>query len=54
MTIKCSSCKTEILNDTETTKFTCPKCGKVEIVRCGSCRIRGIKYTCEGCGFVGP
>ncbi len=54
MVIKCSSCKTEILNDTEVAKFPCPGCGKEEIIRCGDCRKKGVRYTCNKCGFTGP
>jgi hypothetical protein len=50
----CVSCKKKVTNLPGTTKFICPKCGKVEIVRCGHCREIVTKYTCPECGFVGP
>jgi hypothetical protein len=54
MTDKCISCNNEVVNDKESTRFSCPNCGKVEIVRCGHCRKIATRYTCKGCGFSGP
>jgi hypothetical protein len=50
----CISCKKKITNKPGATRFLCPSCGKYEIIRCRECRIRGVKYTCPLCGFVGP
>jgi hypothetical protein len=50
----CTSCKVRITNDSGSTIFNCPECGKSEIVRCGHCRKVGAKYTCPECGFSGP
>ena len=50
----CSSCKTRIVNDKSSVVFSCPNCGKAEIVRCGNCRSNGIKYKCSSCEFDGP
>jgi len=52
--IVCTSCKTKIANLVASTRFKCPKCGKVEIIRCKGCRILGVKYKCPDCGFIGP
>jgi predicted RNA-binding Zn-ribbon protein involved in translation (DUF1610 family) len=50
----CISCKKDIANNTGTTTFMCPKCGKYEIVRCRHCREIAAKYTCPECRFSGP
>jgi len=50
----CTSCGKRIVNDPSAVSFPCPKCGKVEIIRCGNCRKQGIKYKCPECGFEGP
>jgi hypothetical protein len=50
----CISCKKDIMNNTGTTIFMCPKCGKYEIVRCKHCREIAARYTCPECGFSGP
>ena len=50
----CSSCKKRVANETGSTKFLCPKCGKTEIIRCKNCREIVAKYKCPECGFVGP
>ena len=34
--------------------FKCPKCGKVELVRCYNCRETFIKYRCKECEYEGP
>jgi Zn-ribbon RNA-binding protein len=52
--VYCASCKTNIANVTGTVKFNCPKCGKLEIVRCKHCREIAAKYKCSSCGFEGP
>ena len=51
---KCISCKKEIMNDSRSVKFKCPKCGKQLITRCGHCRQIASRYTCPECGFTGP
>ncbi|MFH1064680.1 MAG: zinc finger domain-containing protein [Candidatus Woesearchaeota archaeon] len=50
----CTSCKKRIANREGTATFMCPKCGKVEITRCGHCREIVTKYICQECGFEGP
>ena len=50
----CISCGKRILNDNSATSFPCPVCSEVEIVRCGECRKRGVRYICPGCKFEGP
>ncbi|MEM2121223.1 MAG: zinc finger domain-containing protein [Candidatus Woesearchaeota archaeon] len=52
--IRCTSCKKELTNQTGVVRFTCPNCGKYEIIRCKNCRNMGIKYKCPECGFTGP
>jgi len=52
--VKCISCKKPLTNDIGSVKFTCPNCGKFEIVRCRNCREIVSKYTCPNCGFEGP
>ncbi|MBT3406892.1 DUF1610 domain-containing protein [Candidatus Woesearchaeota archaeon] len=51
---QCSSCKKNIANDSGTTRFPCPECGKTEIIRCSHCRNIVSKYKCSECGFEGP
>ena len=50
----CTACKVRITNMLGAVTFPCPKCKKVEIIRCPHCRKTGIKYTCPACGFIGP
>jgi Zn-ribbon RNA-binding protein len=50
----CCSCKTKIGSLDASVCFDCPNCGKEEIIRCKSCRVRVIKYVCPSCGFEGP
>lgn len=50
--IKCSSCNREVTSDS--VGFKCPGCGKVEIIRCETCRRAVVPYKCKGCGFIGP
>ena len=50
----CNSCKKKITNLEGVAKFTCPKCGKQEIIRCGHCKNIVAKYKCHECGFEGP
>lgn len=49
----CVSCKSDISVIPNSVVFTCPKCGH-EIVRCGNCRKKIVKYVCPNCGFEGP
>ncbi|MBT3814939.1 RNA-binding protein [Candidatus Woesearchaeota archaeon] len=50
----CMSCKKKVANDQGNATFTCPNCGKFEIVRCGNCRVNAVKYKCPSCEFEGP
>ena len=50
--LKCSSCNKIVQGGV--TRFKCPNCGKVEIVRCEHCKKVGIKYQCGSCDFSGP
>ncbi|MAG91470.1 RNA-binding protein [Candidatus Woesearchaeota archaeon] len=50
----CNSCKQRITNTIGSTRFNCPKCGKLEIVRCNHCRETAAKYQCSVCEFSGP
>jgi len=50
----CSSCKKRISNTIGSARFMCPRCAKVEIVRCSHCRQIAAKYRCSECGFEGP
>jgi predicted RNA-binding Zn-ribbon protein involved in translation (DUF1610 family) len=52
--VACNSCKKNVTNLKGTVLFKCPKCTKVEIVRCSHCRQVAIKYQCPECGFIGP
>ncbi|MBI2507950.1 RNA-binding protein [Candidatus Woesearchaeota archaeon] len=50
--LTCSSCHRHTQDGV--TRFKCPSCGKIEIVRCEHCKITAIKYTCSACDFSGP
>ena len=50
--LKCTSCSKSTQGGT--TRFKCPDCGKVEIIRCVHCKKIAIKYECGSCGFSGP
>lgn len=51
----CSSCNRVISPSEEgVTKFSCPNCGEVLIIRCAKCRYFGNEYQCPKCGFTGP
>lgn len=50
----CMATKKKIDNDPGAVVFACPQCGKNEIVRSSYARKNAIKYTCPGCGFIGP
>jgi len=49
---KCTSCKKTV--GSGATRFKCPKCGKVEIIRCKKCKKLSSKYKCSACEFEGP
>ncbi len=51
---KCISCNKNISCDNGSVIFDCPKCGKHKIIRCASCKVNSIKYTCPECKFEGP
>lgn len=52
--LKCTSCNKKISNIEYSTVFKCPDCNDFQVVRCGECRERGLKYECPKCGFEGP
>ena len=52
--MRCTSCNTNLLSEDNFTKFMCPACLGVEIVRCAKCRLRSNVYICNKCGFKGP
>jgi len=52
--LKCVSCHRSLASAYPGVIFTCPSCGKVEIVRCNHCREIGAKYKCKSCNFEGP
>jgi len=51
---RCTSCGANVFAKDNFVKFLCPNCGNIEIVRCSTCKNLSNKYTCSGCGFVGP
>ncbi|MBU0898868.1 MAG: DUF1610 domain-containing protein [Nanoarchaeota archaeon] len=51
--MKCTSCGRGVETEKYWVKFTCPDCGKVEIIRCEKCKNQSNQYTCK-CGFTGP
>ena len=52
---RCTSCNKTISPSEEgTTRFSCPNCNDVIIVRCEKCRLFGNKYVCPKCNFQGP
>jgi len=50
----CISCNAEIAPREHATRFLCPNCGEVEIVRCEMCRKLSNIYNCPSCGYEGP
>ncbi|MBS3116212.1 RNA-binding protein [Candidatus Woesearchaeota archaeon] len=50
----CISTKKRIENDKGAAVFSCPQCGKHEIVRSSYARVNAIKYACPQCNFTGP
>ncbi|MFW9995650.1 MAG: zinc finger domain-containing protein [Candidatus Odinarchaeota archaeon] len=52
---KCLCCQAPIKPfDHGVTRFNCPECDKIQIIRCSQCRTRGNNYICPNCGFKGP
>ncbi|MCK4844079.1 MAG: DUF1610 domain-containing protein [Candidatus Heimdallarchaeota archaeon] len=52
---RCTSCNRNISpSETGSTRFSCPNCNEVLIIRCNKCRRFGNQYTCPKCGFTGP
>ena len=52
---RCTSCNKIISpSDEGDTRFSCPKCNDVLIIRCKKCRLFGNTYVCPKCGFEGP
>ncbi len=50
----CTSCKSSVVNTGGAARFSCPRCGKVEIIRCAHCRKVATHYICPQCQFEGP
>jgi len=48
----CNSCNKEVRENY--IEFSCPRCGKEKIVRCGKCKAMSKEYTCTNCSFIGP
>ncbi len=51
---RCVSCGRRVEGDTHYVMFSCPGCGKHQIVRCNICKERANPYTCPACKFAGP
>ncbi|MBW6451125.1 MAG: DUF1610 domain-containing protein [DPANN group archaeon] len=54
MTLKCTTCNSEIFSGEHFSKFSCPKCDEVVICRCSKCKTLSNDYICKKCGFNGP
>lgn len=54
MVIVCSACNSKIPVGENYSRFFCPNCLEVEIVRCKVCKSRVSSYKCPKCGFEGP
>ncbi|MCK5177019.1 MAG: DUF1610 domain-containing protein [Candidatus Aenigmarchaeota archaeon] len=52
--MKCISCGKNLSSTDDYSIFSCPECGKIEIVRCGQCKKKSVQYKCNECGFIGP
>ncbi|MBR9678979.1 MAG: RNA-binding protein [Nanoarchaeota archaeon] len=52
--VLCDSCDTDVSVVDNNVIFKCPGCNKVNIVRCGNCRQKAVKYVCPKCCFEGP
>ncbi len=50
--LRCSGCNKLVQGGV--TRFNCPNCAKIEIIRCEHCKKIAIKYKCPSCGFSGP
>jgi predicted RNA-binding Zn-ribbon protein involved in translation (DUF1610 family) len=50
----CSSCNKKIPIGENYSRFKCPNCLEVEIIRCKTCKSRIVEYICPKCGFRGP
>ncbi|MFX0182978.1 MAG: zinc finger domain-containing protein [Candidatus Hodarchaeota archaeon] len=52
---RCNPCQVAVMpSEHGTTRFPCPSCGMISIVRCERCRKLGNRYICPNCGFTGP
>ena len=52
---RCTSCNRVISpSDEGDTRFSCPNCNDVLIIRCPKCRLFGNDYICPKCNFKGP
>ena len=52
---RCNPCQVAVMpSEHGTTKFPCPNCGMITVIRCERCRKLGNRYTCPNCGFNGP
>ncbi|MFX1285171.1 MAG: zinc finger domain-containing protein [Promethearchaeota archaeon] len=52
---RCNPCQVAVMPSQHgTTRFPCPSCGMIPIIRCERCRKLGNRYTCPNCGFSGP
>jgi len=54
MELKCTTCGMRVESEKVWVRFSCPKCGKAEIIRCDRCRSLENQYKCPECGFKGP
>ncbi|MEM5820960.1 MAG: zinc finger domain-containing protein [Candidatus Aenigmatarchaeota archaeon] len=54
MVLVCTSCNTKIPMHENYSKFYCPNCLEVEIIRCRACKNSCVEYVCPKCGFRGP
>ncbi|MEM5832107.1 MAG: zinc finger domain-containing protein [Candidatus Aenigmatarchaeota archaeon] len=54
MVIVCTSCNKKISIGENYSKFYCPNCQEVEIIRCKACKKSIVTYICPNCGFKGP
>ncbi|MHA2218201.1 MAG: zinc finger domain-containing protein, partial [Candidatus Hodarchaeales archaeon] len=51
----CNPCQVAVMpSEHGTTRFPCPSCGMIPIIRCERCRKLGNRYACPNCGFTGP
>ncbi len=52
---RCNPCQVAVMpSEHGTTRFPCPSCGMIPIIRCERCRKLGNRYACPNCGFNGP